>query len=107
MSGHRSAAALVGGFVGNDDEPRRLCAYRLVLDPTGTQRRCLEQHVGAARSPFDSPVPREFVRDARWVEPVLVGEVQFRELTADGYLRHPSWQGLRPDKNPREVVRVP
>jgi bifunctional non-homologous end joining protein LigD len=31
--------------------------------------------------------------------------VQFSEWTTDGYLRHPSWRGLRPDKSAKEVVR--
>ena len=42
---------------------------------------------------------------AHWVKPVLVAEVEFTEWTADGKIRHPSFQGLRTDKNPREIVR--
>jgi bifunctional non-homologous end joining protein LigD len=56
-------------------------------------------------SPFTTPVPRPHAKDARWVEPVLVGEVRFTEWTGDGRLRHPAWCGLRPDKSPGEVVR--
>jgi bifunctional non-homologous end joining protein LigD len=37
------------------------------------------------------------------VEPVLVGEVAYTEVTADGRLRHPSWRGLRCDKSAAEV----
>jgi bifunctional non-homologous end joining protein LigD len=55
-------------------------------------------------SPFDEPVPREHARHARWVEPVLVGEVEYRLITRDGRLRHASWRGLRPDRAPEEVV---
>ncbi|MEU8246141.1 non-homologous end-joining DNA ligase [Nonomuraea sp. NPDC048916] len=54
-------------------------------------------------SPFAEPVPREYARDAHWVEPCLVGEVRYAEMTADGRLRHPSWRGLRPDKEPGQV----
>lgn len=43
--------------------------------------------------------------DARWVKPKLVAQVQFTEWTEDGILRHPSFQGLRVDKNPLDVVR--
>jgi len=43
--------------------------------------------------------------DTRWVKPKLVAQVQFTEWTDDGILRHPSFQGLRVDKNPKEVVR--
>jgi bifunctional non-homologous end joining protein LigD len=45
------------------------------------------------------------LRDARWVRPRLVAEVSFTEWTADGKLRHPSFQGLRDDKRPEECVR--
>ncbi|MFD0901125.1 non-homologous end-joining DNA ligase [Actinomadura sediminis] len=55
-------------------------------------------------SPFDDPVPREFARDAQWVEPNLVGEVAYSARTRDGRLRFPSWRGLRDDKDPREVT---
>lgn len=43
--------------------------------------------------------------DSRWVKPRLVAQVQFTEWTDDGILRHPSFQGLRDDKNPEDVVR--
>ncbi|TMR10015.1 hypothetical protein ETD86_41330 [Nonomuraea turkmeniaca] len=53
--------------------------------------------------PFDEPVPREHARDALWVEPLVVGEVQYAEVTGDGMLRHLSWRGLRPDREPAEA----
>ncbi|MGD0154278.1 MAG: non-homologous end-joining DNA ligase [Thermacetogeniaceae bacterium] len=42
---------------------------------------------------------------AVFVEPRLVCEVEFTQWTPHGTLRHPSFKGLRSDKNPREVVR--
>jgi bifunctional non-homologous end joining protein LigD len=42
---------------------------------------------------------------AHWVSPDLVAEVAFTEWTSDGRLRHPSFKGLRQDKDPREIVR--
>ncbi|MFC4531892.1 non-homologous end-joining DNA ligase [Sphaerisporangium dianthi] len=56
-------------------------------------------------SPFADLVPREQARGAHWVDPVLVGEVQYAEWTHDRRLRHPSWRGLRDDKAPAEVRR--
>lgn len=50
-------------------------------------------------------VPALDARDALWVRPELVGEVEFAEFTPDGILRHSRWRGLRPDKAPAEVVR--
>jgi len=55
-------------------------------------------------SPFADEVSRKDAKDARWVEPRLVGEVAYGEWTKDGRLRHPSWRGLRPDKSPEEAV---
>src|SRR6266545_3284803 len=59
-----------------------------------------------AASPFDLPVPREHSRGVHWVEPRLVGEVSYRTRTPDGRLRHPSWRGLRPDRQPRDARRL-
>ena len=41
----------------------------------------------------------------RWVKPVLLCEVAFTEWTQDGRIRHPSFQGLREDKEVREVKK--
>jgi bifunctional non-homologous end joining protein LigD len=45
------------------------------------------------------------LRAAHWAKPQLVGEVEFMEWTADGVIRHPSFQGLREDKKPTDIVR--
>jgi bifunctional non-homologous end joining protein LigD len=45
------------------------------------------------------------LRDAHWAKPQLVAEVEFTEWTADGSIRHPSFQGLREDKKPAEIIR--
>ena len=58
-------------------------------------------------SPFFEPPPRPTARLARFVDPDLVAEVEFGEWTADNILRHPSYLGLRSDKDPRTVVREP
>ncbi len=54
---------------------------------------------------FGNPPRGAEARRSHWVEPELVGEVAFTEWTEDGILRHPSFQGLREDKPPAEVVR--
>lgn len=56
------------------------------------------------RSPFATAVPGAG-RQIHWVKPELVAEIAFAELTSDGKLRHPSFQGLRADKPAREVVQ--
>ncbi len=50
-------------------------------------------------------VPREAQRDAIWVGPKLVAEVNFASWTADGLVRQASFQGIREDKDAKEVVR--
>ena len=57
------------------------------------------------RAPFSNPPTGWEARRAHWVKPALVAEVTFTEWTRDGTLRHPSFQGLRQDKDPREVAR--
>lgn len=56
-------------------------------------------------SPFDEPPVEARRWNARWVEPTLVADVKFSEWTEDGRLRQSSFQGLRDDVQPRDVVR--
>src|ERR1051326_5989479 len=41
---------------------------------------------------------------ATWLKPQLVCEVSYTEITSDGILRHPSFEGMRSDKNAKEVT---
>jgi len=71
--------------------------------------KSLESHVSfveEVREPSGRWRPKGWkASDSRWVKPKLVAQVQFTEWTDDGILRHPSFQGLRDDKNPADVVR--
>jgi bifunctional non-homologous end joining protein LigD len=89
-----SAGRLVyAGKVGTGFDNRTLLALHAALAG-------LEQD----DSPFSGgPVPRQ--RGVHWVKPQLVGEVGFSEWTDAGELRHPRFQGMRDDKDPRDVVR--
>ena len=42
---------------------------------------------------------------ATWLSPKLICEVSYAEMTSDGVMRHPSFEGMREDKNVKEVVR--
>ena len=42
-------------------------------------------------------------RTVHWVKPILLCEIAFTEWTEDGRIRHPSFQGLREDKDPSQV----
>jgi bifunctional non-homologous end joining protein LigD len=52
-------------------------------------------------SPF---IGKGIPRNARFVEPLLVAEIEFRELTAEGMVRHGSFKGLREDKPAEQVT---
>ena len=67
-------------------------------------RRRLEALEGKT-CPFTPPPAGALARRAHWVKPALVCEIAFTEWTGDGKIRHPSFQGLRADKSPRQVVR--
>jgi bifunctional non-homologous end joining protein LigD len=58
-------------------------------------------------SPFGETVPPEHARGAVWAEPTVVIEAEFARWTESGRLRAASYQGLRPDKDPAEVIREP
>jgi bifunctional non-homologous end joining protein LigD len=56
-------------------------------------------------TPFAVEPAREDARHARWVEPIVVGEVVYRQFTrSDRRLRHAAWRGLRPDREPGEIT---
>jgi len=63
--------------------------------------------LGALASPFSAPLSPAETALAHFVRPALVGEVQYGEWTSGGRLRHPSWRGLRDDKDPAEVILEP
>jgi bifunctional non-homologous end joining protein LigD len=67
-------------------------------------RRQLEA-IETQASPFTPRPPGALGSRAHWVRPDLVAEVTFSEWTDDGRVRHPSFQGLREDKDPKSVGR--
>lgn len=61
--------------------------------------------IAVDKRPF-AEIPKDpGLRKAIWAEPKLVGEVAFTEWTDEGIIRHPSFQGLREDKKPKDVIR--
>ncbi len=81
------------GRVGTGFSDAALATLGRLLAPLGTDE-----------NPFVG-VPVADARDAIWVRPDLVGEVEFAEFTPGGILRHARWRGLRPDRSPDTVVR--
>ncbi len=81
---------IVAGRVGSgltDDERRR-------LEPMLTDR---------TNPPFAEVPPMD--KPAHWVEPTVVVEVEFAEWPTEGMLRHPTYRGVRTDREADSVVR--
>jgi bifunctional non-homologous end joining protein LigD len=55
-------------------------------------------------SPFVDEVPRVDAVGTRWVEPVLVVDVESLGLSRQQRLRQPSYRGVRPDLNPEDLT---
>jgi bifunctional non-homologous end joining protein LigD len=79
------------GKVGTGFNEAELRSVRVLLDDLALDR-----------SPFADLVK---MKGAHWTRPELVAAVSFTEWTSDGRLRHPSFDGLREDKDPRDVRR--
>ncbi len=82
------------GSVGSGFDDRELAAVK----------GAFEEHA-RTEPPCTGPVPKPGKGDV-WVEPLVVCEVRFKEITDDGLLRHPVFLRFRSDKEPRECVRM-
>jgi bifunctional non-homologous end joining protein LigD len=92
-------------LVGYHDAEGLRYAGRVGTGFTETTLHELASRLGALKRPKSPFVGRGVPRGAVFCEPRLVAEVEFTEWTPAGMLRHPSFKGLRDDKDPAEVVR--
>lgn len=75
---------------------------------TGFDRRSIAtllDRLGPLQRPDPAFADAQRLTGAHWTDPVLVAEVAFTEWTRDGRLRHPSFKGLRDDRDPSTVRR--
>ncbi len=91
---HENGRLRYAGRVGTGFDRTLLQRLRRELEP-----------LRVSRTPFAEDLPAAARRGVNWVRPRLVVEVKFTGWTADGLLRHPSFEGLREDKPAEEVVR--
>lgn len=107
VDGTGAASSGVGSLLlgAYDDEHRLVYIGHVGTGFTSATRRSLRDLLATIErptSPLAAPPPARDTKGAHWVEPELVGDVEYREY-AGGSLRHPSWKGLRDDKTPDEV----
>lgn len=128
---HRRQEVVIAGFTKNEDTTKQFSSLLLGVYEDGhlnyvgkvgtgftvaVQKEMMKQFepLITKESPFsyepDINKPSRFRPNppkakATWLKPELVCEVAFSEVTSDGVFRHPSFQGMRIDKNAKDVVR--
>jgi bifunctional non-homologous end joining protein LigD len=70
----------------------------------GPVLKALLEPLARADSPFSDEVPKIDAIGVRWVEPVVVVDVESLGFSGGGRLRQPSYQGVRADLTPADVV---
>ena len=112
IAGYTDSSRGLPGFgaliLGVYEEDRLVYAGRVGTGFSNKQRMDLKLRLDqfSRETPAISVIPRDpGLREAHWIEPNLVAEVSFIEWTSDGSIRHPSFQGLREEKQPQEVRR--
>lgn len=122
---------VIGGFTNNEGSGKAFSSLLVgvyengKLEYTGKigtgfndkqQREMMKQfrHLITSKCPFtfapDVNKPSRFRPNppkatATWLQPKLVCEVSYAEITQDGVMRHPSFEGMREDKAAKDVMR--
>ncbi|QGW19664.1 DNA ligase D [Stutzerimonas degradans] len=98
--------ALLLGLHGDDGQLRYAGKVGTGFDLatlTSLHRRL--QALEIARCPLDKAPPATDVRGAQWLEPKLMCEVAYAEMTRQGVVRHAVFHGLRTDKPAQAITR--
>jgi bifunctional non-homologous end joining protein LigD len=121
---------VIGGYTRNDDTTKAFSSLLLGVHENGKLQYVGKVGTGfstsqqkemlasfkplvTSKSPFtvepDYNKPSRFrpnppKAQATWLKPELVCEVAFTEVTSDGVFRHPSFKGMRSDKNAKDIV---
>jgi len=120
---------IIGGFTNNEGSNKRFSALLVGVNENGKLRYTGKIGTGFSdklqeemmqqfkllitnKMPFDQEPdvnkPSRFRPNppratATWLKPKLVCEVSYAEITSDGVMRHPSFEGMRMDKNVKDI----
>jgi bifunctional non-homologous end joining protein LigD len=129
IKNHKRHEVVIGGFTHNDDSPKHFSALLVGVfeggklkytgkigtgftDKVQKQMMAKFKPLITDKVPFtalpDINKPSRFRPDpphasATWLKPRLVCEVSYTEITEDGVMRHPSFEGMREDKAAKDV----
>ncbi|HWA33674.1 MAG TPA: non-homologous end-joining DNA ligase, partial [Cyclobacteriaceae bacterium] len=129
IKSNKRQEVVIGGFTNNDDSDKIFSALLVGVFNDGklvytgkigtgfnqaTQASMMKQFkpLITDKPPFyvtpDVNKPSRFRPNppharATWLKPKLVCEVSFAEMTSDGVMRHPSFEGMREDKEAKAV----
>jgi len=102
------AAGMVGALMlGYRQNGKLVYAGRVGTGWSTAEARSLKEKlekIAAGKPALAKPLPAGADKGARWCEPLLVADIQFRGWSTDGMLLRASFKGLREDKSPDEVV---
>lgn len=130
VKANKRQEVVIAGFTKNADTPKQFSSLLLGVYENGDlhyvgkvgtgfsvdmQKEMMEHFKPLIidESPFDvipdvnkpSRFKSNMTAKATWLKPKLVCEVAYAEITADGVFRHPSFEGMRIDKDAKEVTR--
>jgi bifunctional non-homologous end joining protein LigD len=102
------AAGMVGALMlGYRQNGKLVYAGRVGTGWSTAEARSLKEQlekIAAAKPALSKPLPAGADKGARWSQPLLVADIQFRGWSTDGLLLRASFKGIREDKSADEVV---
>lgn len=131
IKAYKRQEMVIGGFTKNEDSIKVFSALLVGMYDgrqlhyagkvgTGFSTKTQKELMALFKPLITSKVPFSYVPDVNkpsrfrpdpprarvtWLKPKLVCEVSYAEMTGDGIMRHPSFEGLRTDKPATDVVK--